>query len=91
MAPGEMITVLSVCTNPIFTMAACCGEWAAPGSQARSQVASYWRNKRRRGFGFYVSVFCLFPVGCLKIVHPCAFLMAAPCAVWRGLTALLRC
>lgn len=34
MAPGEMITVLSVCTNPIFTMAACCGEWAAPGSQA---------------------------------------------------------
>lgn len=31
--PWEMIAVLSVCGNPIFTMAACCGEWAAPGSQ----------------------------------------------------------
>lgn len=31
--PWGMIAVLSVCGNPIFTMAACCVEWAAPGSQ----------------------------------------------------------
>lgn len=59
--PREMIAVLSVCGNPIFTMAACCGEWAAPGSQVPESLwQSCWSHKNLEGLGFCLRLLPVF-------------------------------